>query len=443
VLTNERSTSASTVFAGLVHKHRRGVIVGRETGSAYHQVKALKFANLRLPNSQIDVNVPLVKIVFDTATSRIPHWRGVLPDFELPLSLEEMSFENGDMILDYAKELIERGEYLTDIETSSQNKRKWYIIFAIAFVSVICYLISVSRKRKINKTMKNFTFLLLISLACFSCKQSIKEPELVIIANNEIITMEQVLEYQEEDHIKAIHDGVSDEKRDQLIEIFGSKLPPKELIVYIELFSEEEKLTRDEIRHKVEDLIKRRNEVFAKSEERDGRLHPLRHLLNVNDTAKDFSVEMINGEITTLSELRGQVVLLYFWTTGCGPCIRQFHDFPSKIIEPFKNSAFVLLPISIGEPIERVKNKMAELKKSDIDFNVGIDPDRSIFSLYANAGVPHTFLIDKTGILRYAWVGGSPPDVMDNMVFMIERMLIASQIENLLEKWNLQQEVKK
>jgi peroxiredoxin len=285
--------------------------------------------------------------------------------------------------------------------------------------------------------MKKIILLLTLFSVCFSCGQRGQEkaPEHVIIANGEIITMEQLLEYQKEDHIKAIHDGVSDEKREQLFEIFGNKIPPKKFIIYIELFSEEEKLERDEIKHKAEDL-KRRYEEFIASFVRDGRLSPVRHFLNVNDTAKDFSVQMITGETITLSELRGQVVLLYFWTTTCGPCIRQFHDFPSKIIEPFKNSPFVLLPISAGEPIERVKNKMAQLKERGVDFNVGIDPDRSIFHLYANGGVPHTFLIDKNGVISDASYGAGPSELLDNMIFMIERMLIASTIEKIVERIN-------
>jgi len=287
--------------------------------------------------------------------------------------------------------------------------------------------------------MKKIILLLTLFSVCFSCGQRGQEkaPEHVIIANGEIITMEQLLEYQEEDHIKAIHDGVSDEKREQLFEIFGNKIPPKKFIIYIELFTEEEKLARDEIKHKAEDL-QRRYEEFIANFARHGRLPPVRHLLNVNDTAKEFSVQMINGETITLSELRGQVVLLYFWTTTCGPCIRQFHDFPSKIIEPFKNSPVVLLPISIGEPIERVKNKMAQLKERGVDFNVGIDPDRSIFHRYANGGIPHTFLIDKAGIVRYASWGGSPAEAreLDNIVLMIERMLIASTMENIIKRIN-------
>ena len=154
VLTNERSNSASAVFAGLVHKYRRGVLVGRETGSMHHQIKALQTAILRLPNSQIDVNIPLVRIVFDTDTTRIPFGRGVLPDFSLPLSLDEMAFENGDAILNFVKYLIEHGYYLKEIEVpvdDEKSNRLTWLILIISCAVVVCLVIYVVNKRKRRK----------------------------------------------------------------------------------------------------------------------------------------------------------------------------------------------------------------------------------------------------------------------------------------------------
>jgi hypothetical protein len=114
VLANENSISAATVFPALVVRSHRGIVVGRETRTAYHFMNALKFTEMRLPHSMISFRVPLVQVVFDNVVnSRVPYGRGVLPDYFVPLSLDEVIFKNGDAIINYALKLIEEGRYLS------------------------------------------------------------------------------------------------------------------------------------------------------------------------------------------------------------------------------------------------------------------------------------------------------------------------------------------
>lgn len=115
LLTNEYSSSASSNLAGYIKKYRRGVIVGRETGSTYHQMNAMKFIDLRLPNSETDIRFPLVKTVFDTIVNAdFPYGRGVIPHYIVPLTLEELTLQNGDTILNYTLNLIDKGIYFPE-----------------------------------------------------------------------------------------------------------------------------------------------------------------------------------------------------------------------------------------------------------------------------------------------------------------------------------------
>jgi C-terminal processing protease CtpA/Prc len=122
VLTNEASFSASTSFAGFVKKQNRGVIVGRETGSAYHQMKAEHFTQYTLPASGITVQIPMIKIVADTVVNeRFPFGRGVLPDYPVNFTPEELSFAHGDSILNYTQQLIHEGKYIYYVEPEPET----------------------------------------------------------------------------------------------------------------------------------------------------------------------------------------------------------------------------------------------------------------------------------------------------------------------------------
>lgn len=128
-------------------------------------------------------------------------------------------------------------------------------------------------------------------------------------------------------------------------------------------------------------------------------------LINAGDIAPDFTVQMLDGKTIKLSELKGKVVLLNFWATWCPPCMQEFNEITPKIITPFKGKDFVLLPISREEEKAVVEKKMVQLKEKGIDFPVGLDPQKTIYSLYATQFIPRNFLIDKKGKVVFTSVG--------------------------------------
>lgn len=147
VLTNEASFSASTSFAGFVKKQNRGVIVGRETGSAYHQMKAEHFTQYMMPTSGITVQIPMIKIVADTVVSeRFPYGRGVLPDYPVNFTPEELSFAHGDSILNYTQQLIRECKYIyyvepepetSSVEEDARPFRWWWVAIGVAVVLLV------------------------------------------------------------------------------------------------------------------------------------------------------------------------------------------------------------------------------------------------------------------------------------------------------------------
>ena len=151
ILTSDQSCSAATVFASVLVRNHRAVTVGRETGTAYHYVTAMKFADIQLPNSKIQVHIPLVKEVFDDVVNeRVPYGRGLLPDYEVPVTYEEFFTAKNDIIMEKALELITEGKYLGEnpfevredmSECAAKGKSVYmYLLLGILAVGILLYV---------------------------------------------------------------------------------------------------------------------------------------------------------------------------------------------------------------------------------------------------------------------------------------------------------------
>jgi len=110
-------------------------------------------------------------------------------------------------------------------------------------------------------------------------------------------------------------------------------------------------------------------------------------------SAPSFTLSDLNGKPTSLTDFKGNLVLLNFWATWCGPCVEETPSL-ERLHSEYKDQGLVLLAVAIQSDIRSVENFVREM---NLSFRVLIDEDGSVFQNYGLFSVPTTFFIGKDG----------------------------------------------
>lgn len=117
--------------------------------------------------------------------------------------------------------------------------------------------------------------------------------------------------------------------------------------------------------------------------------------------APNFTLKSNSGKNIKLSEFRGQVVLLNFWASWCGPC-RTEMPLLVKIHEKYKGMGFTVLGVNVEEDSAPAKSI---INKTKISFPVLFDQTNSVSKQYNVSAMPSTIVIDRDGNMRYLHEG--------------------------------------
>jgi peroxiredoxin len=135
------------------------------------------------------------------------------------------------------------------------------------------------------------------------------------------------------------------------------------------------------------------------------------HPARIGSNAPDFTLQDSDHKIT-LSQFRGQVVVLNFWGSFCPPCIEETPSMV-RMQARLKDKGVVVLGISIDVD-DAAYHKFLK------DFNVNMvtvrDGAQRVSGLYGTFGWPETYVIDRNGVIRRKFIGAvdwTSPEITD------------------------------
>jgi peroxiredoxin len=120
--------------------------------------------------------------------------------------------------------------------------------------------------------------------------------------------------------------------------------------------------------------------------------------------APDFALKSATGENLRLSEYRGEVVMINFWATWCGPC-QQEMPLLEELHNRYQRVGFRLLGVNIDDDANRAMQMVQSL---GVTFPVLFDDTKSVSKLYQVEAMPVTVLLDRAGTVRYVHHGYKP-----------------------------------
>ena len=120
--------------------------------------------------------------------------------------------------------------------------------------------------------------------------------------------------------------------------------------------------------------------------------------------APDFRLPARSGEQVALSDLKGQVVMLNFWATWCGPC-RQEMPHLEALHQRYSDLGFTLLGVNVEEDSSGADTFLEE---TPVTFPILFDPESEVSNAYEVVAMPSTVLVDRAGNVRFIHHGYKP-----------------------------------
>lgn len=123
--------------------------------------------------------------------------------------------------------------------------------------------------------------------------------------------------------------------------------------------------------------------------------------IEVNQPAPELTLLDLDGNQVSLSDFVGQVVLVNNWATWCPPCREEMPEFQAYY-EKYRQQGFQVIAVEAGQPEAEVRDFV---EREGLEFIILLDPENLSLITFQNSSLPNSFVIDRRGHLRLAWLG--------------------------------------
>lgn len=132
--------------------------------------------------------------------------------------------------------------------------------------------------------------------------------------------------------------------------------------------------------------------------------------------ARDFTLPLLSGQTLALQDLRGQVVMLDFWSSWCPPC-REEAPTLARVYERYKDRGVTFLGVAIWDSEDEVKRF---IERNGLRYPNGLDSKGRIAIEYGVKGIPEKFFVDRQGNLVRKFIG---PVTEERLTAVLDELL--------------------
>ncbi|MFT6270363.1 MAG: peroxiredoxin [Alphaproteobacteria bacterium] len=124
-------------------------------------------------------------------------------------------------------------------------------------------------------------------------------------------------------------------------------------------------------------------------------------LESANESAPDFTLESRDSGNIRLSEQRGNIVMVNFWASWCGPCREELPKMEA-LYQKHQDKGFEILAVNVDDEASKARILLDDIK---VSFPVLYDTAGKVSELYDVNGMPTTVIIDRDGNKRLVHKG--------------------------------------